>query len=431
MVLVCLILLPSIMLSSKRKYGQNINPITLFIGMNLFSLILMFATSSIDSHLNYVVWEYIAIMFIAFALGAKAGEHKLLFRGKEIVITKQTNIIRLKKVIIIYSIVFDIAAFYYLHVLNTSFGFSNLLTDMSGLNQLVQSGEFETGLYTYFTPIGVPLSILILFYLNNEVTRYKALLIIQYILCFIPCISPRRDTLYFMLTMTIFFILTKNNSFYKVSENVSKRIKRIFIVVVLIILGLWVMSYTQGLMNKSSIKQATYLFGIRIPSWLQDPILYLAGNYPCLEKIYETGALKFQFPLISTFRLLYRYIFSLWGIKIDTTTAFALGFYNIGNISGVRFNTVPMLYYSIIESGFLFFLFFFIVGVLSEKAYKGVKKYNSIGSIMLGLFQYDIIFFSFRSYNLIFLSYFMAFVYIIIAKYFVDVDSLDLAEVAE
>lgn len=70
-------------------------------------------------------------------------------------------------------------------------------------------------------------------------------------------------------------------------------------------------------------------------------------------------------------------------------------------------------------------MIFFVIGMLSEKAYHAVKQKNSIGKIMIGIFQYSIIFLSFRGYNLIYQSYLLSLIYIYIAYKYIDVNNVE------
>lgn len=425
MAIVCLMLLGILVFFSHKIYRSFINPLNLFLGINLVSIILMYATSIIDDTISPYLWFLIFIMMFFYVWGVG-------FEGKRVSISSRynfnleknfSNMERLKLLIFIYSIIFDIFAFYYLYHLNSAYGIKRMMQDMSGINSAMQTGEFETGIYSYFTPIGVPLSLMILFFLNKNKKKNnkRKALYLQYLLCYIPCISPRRDFLFFMIIMTLLYLGTQSIKKTR-NENISwKKVKKIIFILGVIIIAIWLMSYTQELMNKSvDVGSDFRVFGIELPNWLTTPVVYVAGNYAYLQKTYEVGNLKFSFPLISTFRLLYRYLGPCLGIYIDTTTDFALKFYNIGLNQNFIFNTAPILYYIIKESGICFFIMFFVMGMLSMRAYKGIQCKNSIGRIMLGIFQFDIICFSFRSYNLISLSYVLALVYIVIAYLYVD-----------
>lgn len=407
-----------ILLASKRTYKKYTNPITLFIGVNIGSIIVMEATSIIDHNVSGYIWVLTFIMFASFWLGTVFGKKRIVI-GRFFSSQRQTatDIFRLRRLIVIYSVIFDVFAFYYLYHLNRDFGLQRLLVNLSGLNSAMQSGEFESGIYTYFIPIGVPLCLMILFYMKK--TKKNIFLILQCILCFIPCISPRRDTLFFTVVMIVMYFATQNLRKYEFKESTVKKIKRAIIIVGVVVIAVWLMSYTQELMNKSSSIEFT-LFGFKIPNALKDPIIYVGGNYQYLQKVYEAGDLNFYYPLVSSLRLLYRYVGPYLGSGVDTTSIFALGFYNIGNSTNLQFNTIPILYYVIKEAGIMFWMVFFVIGFISEKANNAVNSKESIGKIMLGLLQFDIIVFSFRSYNVIFLSYFLCFVYMLIAYFYTE-----------
>lgn len=74
---ICLLLL--LIFTSKNKYKTYINPITLFIGIQLFSIILMFATSIVEHSLSTRVCILILIMMITYLLGTVVERKKLSF----------------------------------------------------------------------------------------------------------------------------------------------------------------------------------------------------------------------------------------------------------------------------------------------------------------------------------------------------------------
>lgn len=425
MIIFSIIFLILLVIISKKYFGKYINPVNIFVGMNLSSIILMYGTSIIDSNLSNYVWLLIVCMIVAFIIGNFLPQVKITFRGKKFRRNTITDIIKLKKIIILYSIVFDFFAIYYLIHMNRNFGLQNMLENMSSINYDMQFGNFETGIYTYFTPIAVPLSLMILFYFRNvKCSKYiKSILGIQYILCYIPCISPRRDSLFFMLTITFLYFVTQENNKIRWTKNNSRRFKRIFFSILIIVFAVWIMSFTQRIMNKSVANSIEFtLFGIKAPSFLKDPIIYFAGNYPYLERTYQAGRLISTIPFISTLRLFYRYVCPIIGLNLDTTSDFMLKFYNIGSSVNLQFNTVPILYYIIKDLDLFFPLFFIFMGIISKYAFYAVQNNKSIGKIMIGLFQYDIILFSFRSYNVIYLSYILSLLYMFIAYKYVDVE---------
>lgn len=415
---------------SKNKYRTYINPITLFVGVHLFSIILMYGTSIINHRLSVKLYILIVIMIFMYILGTIVGKRQIVFRNCfQSKCIKETNEKRLKKIIIIYSLIFDLFAIYYLLHLNSSYGFQRMLVDLSGLNAAIQNGEFKSGIYTYFTPIGVPLALMILFYLKqfkNKI-RCKWLYIIQYILCYIPCISPRRDYLFYIVIVNILYYVTQIGINVKFNRSISKKIRNFCIVGGVLFFGVWIMSYTQQLMNKDT-SYDFLIFGINVPKFLKDPVLYIAGNYPYLEKMNCLGELSLSQPLISTFRLIYRYLCPIIGLNVDTNTIFDLPFYDIGYHTEVLFNTAPVLYYAIIEAGMFFGIIFFVMGILSEKAFLAVNQKSTIGKIMLGIFQYSIIVLSFREYKLIFQTYLLMLIYIYIAYKYVDICCVEVKE---
>lgn len=81
--------------------------------------------------------------------------------------------------------------------------------------------------------------------------------------------------------MIVMYFATQNLRKYEFKESTVKKIKRAIIIVGVVVIAVWLMSYTQELMNKSSSIEFT-LFGFKIPNALKDPIIYVGGNYACL-----------------------------------------------------------------------------------------------------------------------------------------------------
>ena len=430
MLILCIAILIVAISLSKKRYGTYVNHITVFLGVNIGAIILMYGCSNIDSNLSFELCIKIIVMFVAFLIGSIIGQARFSVGGRSLLARDQkvSNISRLRNCIIIYSVIYDIFAIYYLYSLNSYYGLRQMFINMSGLNVAIQNGDFQVGISSWFMPIGFALSLMILFYCRKK--KGNLLLYIQYALCYIQCISPRRDNLFFMIAMTLMFMLIQSAGTISVSDSLKRRIKRIALAIVIIVAAVWVMSYTQNLMNKSVSAEFT-VFGFRVPDFLKDAFLYVGGNYSYAESLQQSGQLQLVYPLISTLRLFYRYLGDFIGLHIDTTVPFALSFYNIGSTSAsYSFNSAPILYYAIIEMGNAFFVFFIIAGFISRKAFNAVREKNSIGKMMLGLFQFDILLFSFRSYNLIYLNYFLALVYIFIVYLYVDVsESTDNKEV--
>lgn len=418
MVILYSVLLFITLIYSKFKYYTIFTHVSIFIGVNIISIFLMYGILGIDSKLSIGIHLRIIGMFVFFIIGSFFGDFKYKFKNKNLNYNKYTDLVRLKYAIIVLSIVYNIFSFIYLYRLHSSYGISNIMNNLSTINQAFQNEDFKLGFSYYVLPIGVPLSLMILFYKNK--TKCSNLIYIQYLLCYIQCISPRRDTLFFMFGMTLMYsILIKSG--LNISNKSMESIKRFLKVSSIICLAVFIMSYTQVAMNKS-YKSDFILYGLNIPASLKDSLLYITGNYAYLNKLDILGQLKFNFPFISTFRLFYRYIIEgLFKINIDTVTCFNLQFFNIGSSECILFNTAPLFYYIYIESGFLWWLSFIIIGFISSKAYYLISENrNSIGCIMLSLFQFDILLFSFRSYNLIYLSHILVLIYIIIIYLIVE-----------
>lgn len=411
MILINIVILIFTVYISKKIYKSIINPINIFVGINLLTIILAQACNEIDGEFSKKLYFMIYTMFIMFIVGMFLGRKKIVILRQDNKIEKHTDKDKLKKIIIIYSIINNIFSIYYLYYLEKNFGIMNMFNNMSKFNAITQNGEFRIGVYSYFIPIGVPLSMMILYYIKNY--GENIFLVIQYFMCYILCISPRRDMLFLMIAITVLFIITQSE---RLEEKMKDNIKRTLKVILFIFIAVYIMSFTQKIMNKD-VEEGTNMvvFGIRIPDFLKTPFVYIVGNYPYLNE-YEIENINYEnVPMLSTCRLLYKYVLNSIGMKIDTDTVFKLPFLNISNENNLIFNTAPMLYYFMIDSGELWFVEFIILGYISKRAMYAIRKKNSIGNIMLGIYMYQLLLFSFRSYNLIYLSNNLALIYIYIA----------------
>lgn len=425
MILINVTILIFTVLVSKRIYRNVINPINIFIGLNLLTIILAQACNGLDGELSGKLYFKIYIMFIMFIVGMILGRKKIVFLKKnEENIERHTDKDRIRRIIIIYSILNNIFSIYYLYYLEKNFGIINMFSNMPKFNAIIQNGEFKIGIYSYFIPVGIPLSLMILYYIKNYGKNY--FLIIQYFMCYILCISPRRDMLFLMIAMSILFVITQSGRF---EEKIEANIKKTAKIAIFILIAIYIMSITQKVMNKEIETETDMtVFGITISDFLKTPFIYIAGNYPYLNQYGIENVNYENVPMLATFRLLYKYLFNSIGMQVDTSTAFELPFLNIGNNNSLLFNTAPILYYFIKDSGKMYFIEFIILGYISKRAMYAIEKKNSIGNIMLGIYVYQLLLFSFRSYNLIYLSNNLALIYIYIAYKYTEIREKRLEE---
>ncbi|MFI3887647.1 O-antigen polymerase [Streptococcus parauberis] len=410
-----LIMIFLIVIYFSTKWYENIfNPVTVFIGINILSLILMFGLSGLNDKLSLNIWGIIFTMFVSYIIGIFLGsfKYKLSSKNKNFIKTSSRN--NLKILIIVYSILFDISAFYYLYKIIETFGLVGILSKLTEMNIAFQSGEFNVGIFSLFLPICYALSIMILYYIKFYKTHFS--LYIQYLLCYIPAISPRRDTLFYLVFMSIAFVLltTKKST----SNEDLKKYFKIFTVGSVVI---WFMGVSQNLLNKAS-NDSFKLFQIPIPSFLNEIVIYIAGNYPYLQKMNDLGKLQYEGFLVSTFRLLNIYIYPIFGGSPNTRGIFELQLINIGDGFNFLFNTIPMVYYFIKESGMFFFIGFIVLGFLCQKFYMRYKETMSLGNLLILTYICFLLVFSFRSYNIIYLSTFMILVYMLLAYFIIDVE---------
>ena len=119
----------------------------------------------------------------------------------------------------------------------------------------------------------------------------------------------------------------------------------------------------------------------------------------------QQGLPKVDAPLIATLRVPYIYIGGLFKSTVNTTDAFALRLMQIGD-NGVayHFNTIPIQYYLMLDSVYLFPFEMIMMGAITSKMYKKTMSDPTISNLSLCAFQFAVVFMSFREYDLIFLS---------------------------
>ncbi|CAR42304.1 O-antigen polymerase [Streptococcus uberis] len=412
-----LIVIFMILLYFSSKWYRNIlNPINVFVSINLLALILMFGLSGLNSHLSPKIWLMILVMFFSYLIGIMFGSfnYRFLSGDKSVKKVKITSKSRLKFVIILYSFIYDISAFIYLWQINKSFGFNGILSKLTEMNLAFQSGEFSIGIFSLFLPITYSLALMILYYLKFYKNHF--LLIVQYLLCYIPAISPRRDTLFYLVFMSMMFIFMTPSK-----EKSNDDFKKYFKIFSVVSIAVWFMGMSQNLLNKAS-EHSFKLFHVPIPSFLNEIAIYIAGNYPYFQKLYDLRQLNFEHFLLATFRIYYIYIAPIFGIQVNTKAMFELPLMNIGTDFNFLFNTAPMLYYFVKESGMFFFIGFILLGFLAQKLFIKYNEGRSAGKLLMLSYVFFLSFFSFRSYNIIYLSTILILIYMLIAYFIIDVE---------
>ena len=376
-------------------YSKSINPINIFVGINLISILLPlllneFEGYSIRNTLSFVV------MFVSFTLGVVICSQK----GNKISKYSYIRSSDLYKLIIFSSIIYDIALVFYLQNMFSNYSLTQFFLEMGEVNKYVQSDEFHGGLYSYVVPIGLPLSLIILYYSKHF--KNSIFLWIQYFVCFLHCISPRRSELFNMFIVTIIYIICTNDYFKK-----RLSIKQISFIGISVIIFIFVMEYTQNLMGKSS-GDDIYLLSYKLPHFLNDVFIYLSLNYPYIETMDYSELTSCSTIFSSTFRLIYIYINPFLGNIIDTREQFDLDFLNIGG--PYTTNTAPIIYYAYKDLGDFYFIDFIFLGYISHKAYLYLLS-PGIFNRIFGSLIYCMLFLSSRSYLLIFLIVVLYFLY--------------------
>lgn len=392
------------------------NPINVLVAPHLLSVILLFGSNWIKKELSLATLVISVTALAFYALGVSFASimrqsDKWLIIGS----AKDSENKYSGSLTFVLAVLFDFFAFQYLALIFSRYGLAALFSSLSDLNIAQQSGlisgSFEYGLYISF-----PLVILIIKSIksNNYTTGIKIILAVQLILCFVPfIISARRGNLFTLLLFSILYILISGETIHSRTANKQRKFKQAILLTCIISISIWFMSLTQDLMNKSVAREGLQLFGIRVPEGLVDPVTYIAGNYSYFDKvILGSHCLLFNNVLQSTLRMAYLYILPIFGISVDATTPFANEFLNIGNNGyNLTFNTQPIFYYAILDAGILFPIIMFLMGYLVHRAYKTLQEGSDAGTEAICCMILITAFWSFRSYELIFLSTWLIILY--------------------
>lgn len=413
------ILIVSIWASSKY-FGRIINAVTIFVVPNCVSLLLLFGCDWVRHDLSittYIILLLSIVMYIlgvAFSsyisIGGLGGNASASIDGKKI-----------NTCSIFCSIVFDIAAFLYLAEIADIYGLSGMFGQLSEVNIAQQSGNLN-GIYNYIFPLSAPLAFLLIFSFRNEKdSKKKAVIALQLAVCFLPFVfSARRSQLFSLLVSVLLYAVLSSG---KSSVFNFRSFKKAIGLFGLIILASLFMSITQQLMNKSLDSENMTFLGFEIPFMLVDPLNYIVGNYAYFDhNSFNEMFEKVPVLFLSTLRLFYLYFAPLFGIQVDANGPFELPFIDISNgLTPVLFNTEPMLYYVIVDVGIFFPFLLFVWGFIAQKAYKSITSSRGIYSAGLSVTCFSILFWSFRSYDLIFLSTGLTLVYsLLMYIYFIN-----------
>ena len=387
-------------LISNKLYRNIFNPIFIFVGVNVLSIVL-----SLLQDFKYSIDTIciIFIMFISFLIGIILGVKNGFKRKKLNAYNYYPN--NVYKIILILGFLYDIALIEYLHQLFKSYSLIDFFVKLNEVNAYVQSDEYKISWYSYVVPLGMPLFLLCLFYIKHY--NKNKVIIIQCFLCVLYCLSPRRDTLFNLIIVAFFFFLSNFQDRYGIFSISKKIAKYIFLVGICIVV---LMSVTQELLNKDYNK-VIYLQTGPLPTYLNTPYLYISLNYPYLQNTNVDYTSLPNVPFIASGRLAYTTANKLIGTNIDTRSDFELRFKVVGN--NFITNTAPILYYAILDLGIFFFIFFIILGFLSQRAYYSLNSDKITGRI-IGSIWFMVLAMSFRGYLLIYITFILSLVYTLI-----------------
>ena len=407
-VLLFSILLLSIYVSTNKIYKNVINPITIFFVPHLVSIILLLGSNYTTVSISLKTYT---IFFASLFLYASGALFSKKFRQSRVKIKfSLAKWITPKRFIGVISVVVDFAFIVYTISLQKKYGIINAVRNLNVFNEWIQTYGLP-GFFNYIFPLAIPLSMSIQYYLrNNIISKHKWRYVLQFIICFLPFISARRQ-MFFLAAVanTVFFFLDFNVKGKKRIEIHKEKKKRKMVFGIIIIALILFFIRTQTMLKKNTMDSITFI-GVAIPTRFSDIYGYLAGNYAYFE-LYSQHNYFFEMdsPFIATFRIFYLYLLPLFGINIDAISSFQLPFLNLGY--GRLFNTIPIQYYFIKDLGIIGILEVFIMGAIANKLFD--YKNKSLANKMKCAFVFSVIFWSFREYDLIILNYWIITAYIL------------------
>lgn len=394
------------------KYYRNVlNPITIFISWSLLLILFGLWSNIFSSEYHGKTFIILMSSYIVYFGGVLFGD-KIKVRNGDAHMIDYT---KLRKCIMVISVIVDVCVLLYFWYLFTNVGIMQIFSDLSAFNMEIQDGYFSGKAYYQVLFMSTPLSLIILYYLLKHGARHKLMLKIQFIICFLPYISVRRDTLFNMILINI--ILWYLINIFKPNNNGASTIfKRNAKIICMVIAAFTFMSFTQKLLNKALAIQSATILGLSLPDFMVDPIVYLLGSFPYFDLKLNISGINFVFPFISTLRIPMLYIQAFFGNTLDLTTPFALDFLNIGNSTSVLFNTAPIQYYSLVEFGFLYPIYYFVLGCLSGFLYKKFYRFQGVKDTLLVAILFGVLFWSVRGYMLIYVSVWITVITILIVE---------------
>ncbi|MBO3325691.1 oligosaccharide repeat unit polymerase [Clostridium perfringens] len=379
------------------EFRKLVNPITIFVSWSLLIMLMGLWSNIFITNYSLSVYLIIIISYVVFVIGTLLGNRTTIKKSSN----KKVDFNRLKKCIYFLSIIVDVCIIIYIYGLASSFGISRILSDLSEYNMAIQDGYFSGKLYYQMLFLAIPLSLFILYFLLKVKNKRNLFMKIQFLVCFLPFISVRRDTLFKMilLNMILWYLLgVFNQSEKRINRKFKKYIKILFILIITVSF----MSITQKLLNKSIDITNMNILGIKIPDFLISPIVYLLGSFPYFNNIFVD--ISYKGFLISTLRIPYMYLQPFWGGIIDLTNPFSLSFRSIATGMNLMYNTAPIQYYTLIELGYFYPIFYFILGIFSGFLYKKFINNQGFSETMWVVIIFSLLFWSIREYILVYLS---------------------------
>ncbi|MCR1949357.1 MAG: O-antigen ligase [Thomasclavelia ramosa] len=377
-----------------QSWHKNVyNPFFLFSIGHIISLLI--AMGTVKKDLSSSLTLISLLMFISFFIGCYLS-NKITFKNNSTILS--TNIYSnklVKKVLpFLYVVVtlFDIISIY---SVISQFGLTNFFVKMGLYFSMMKDSEINVSIFILSFLLFYS-AIVFLYALYYKLDNKKRLQIFL-VLCYVPFIFIKRSFIIYLLIINIFEFI--------ILSNISKKIKKTFIkhklkIIILIIVFFFAFLITQNAMGKSSKEKQFNWYNIRIPSMLNDIIVYTGFNYPYLDELWDNNPKYLSFS-VSTSRGYAINVMSNYYEEISEY--FKLDFLNIETINNnyQPFNTTPIQYYAFLDFGYGLSIAFFLCGFCVEKLYLKLRRNLTLQNILIYVWIIPVLILSFREYDMI------------------------------
>lgn len=381
---------------SKRLYTKNLNPLSAWVGIWGVATFLYINSDFISHNLAFKsVFIYVS-GFAFFVIGVL---FNYLVYGKRLskeasncyyLKAKQTEKTILDKII---NFGFWFAVIDLLFLLVFVGAKVGILRFFSAMIHYYES-DFSPGgflnifytLFLYSKRVLICFSLLCVIY----VIRYRQKVLRSFITILINiliCISYSRTLIFYLI------VLIAICAYFSISDEKGIKFRHILFVLLTLLFFYFYFTYSQNELNKMFGFNGTVL-GLPLSDSAITFLSYFIGTFKSSDFYLET--MSTPYPLIGTLR----FVYELFGV--NTTKYFTQDFVNIP----FMYNTANIQFYLYYEGGFIWLIFaLFIFGFLASKAFLTYEKNKGALDVVLVSMVFLGIFFSIRSYMIIYLDY--------------------------